>query len=141
MHSTPPQSITNTTTSDEDDTIKGITLHIRTFATARKWNKYHTPRNIALALLGEVGELAELFQWRGDRNQNHPPYNGEPHHDGATTVGLEGGEEVLLFGLLSEEDLDKIGQEIADVTIYLLRLADVCGVELGGVAMGLLLEE
>jgi len=84
-------------------TIEGITLLIRNFASERLWNRYHTPRNIALALMGEVGELAELFQWKGDA----------------------GGEIEL-----KEEELDKIGQEIADVSIYLLRLADVCHVAL-----------
>ena len=96
---------------EDTTTVEGITLLIRNFANERLWNRYHTPRNIALALLGEVGELAELFQWRGD----------------------EGGRIEL-----SEEELDKIGQEIADVTIYLLRLADVCHVRLGDVALQLL---
>jgi hypothetical protein len=32
----------------------------------RNWTQYHTPRNLVLALVGEVGELAELFQWRGE---------------------------------------------------------------------------
>ena len=92
-------------------TVEGVTLLIRNFANERLWNRYHTPRNIALALMGEVGELAELFQWRGD----------------------DGGLDEL-----SEEELDKIGQEMADVTIYLLRLADVCHVALGDVSVKLL---
>lgn len=37
------------------------------FVSQRDWHKYHTPRNLALALVGEVGELAELFQWKSDR--------------------------------------------------------------------------
>ena len=32
----------------------------------RNWTQFHTPRNLVLALVGEVGELAELFQWRGE---------------------------------------------------------------------------
>ena len=59
-----------------------------------------------------MGELAELFQWSGD--------------------------EGLVSDLLSEETLDKVGQEIADVSIYLLRLCDVCQVPLGEVMMVLL---
>lgn len=85
---------------------------IRNFANERQWHRYHTPRNIALALLGEVGELAELFQWSGD--------------------------EGLVQEVVSEETLDKAGQEIADVSIYLLRLCDVCHVPLGEVMMELL---
>lgn len=45
----------------------GINLHtirdeLRVFAADRDWNQYHTPRNLVLALVGEVGELAEIFQ-------------------------------------------------------------------------------
>lgn len=105
---TPTKSSSNE--MEDTTTVEGVTLLIRNFANERLWNRYHTPRNIALALMGEMGELAELLQWNFD----------------------EGGLE------LSEEKLDKIGQEIADVTIYLLRLADVCHVPLGEVTMELL---
>lgn len=104
------QVTTPTKRKDSDETVEGITLLIRTFANERQWNRFHTPRNIALALIGEVGELAELFQWKGD-------------------VG-----ELAL----SEEERDKIGQEIADCAIYLLRLADVSHVCLGQVTIDML---
>lgn len=107
IHS-PTKSTSNA--MEDTTTVEGITLLIRNFANERLWNRYHTPRNIVMALLGEVGELAELFQWRGD----------------------EGAME------FSGKDLDKIGQEIADVSIYLFRLADVCHVQVGDVAMQLL---
>ena len=54
-----------------------------------------------MALMGELGELSELFQWCRDEPQS-----------------------------LSEEMVDKVGQEVADVTIYLIRLSDVCGIDL-----------
>ena len=73
------------------------------FAEERAWNRYHTPRNLVLALIGEMGELAELWQFRGD-NDNEDSWTREQH--------------------------DKLGQEIADVTIYLIRLATVCQMEL-----------
>ena len=98
---------------EDDVTVEGITLLIRNFANERQWYRYHTPRNIALAILGELGELAELFQWLGDG---------------------EGG----IADEFSEEALDKVGQEIADVAIYLIRLCDVCRIRLGEVAMRLL---
>lgn len=98
---------------EDTETIEGVTYLIRHFANERLWNRFHTPRNIALALLGEVGELAELLQWKGDEGE----------------LGL------------SESELDKIGQELADVSIYLLRLADVCHIQLGKVTMELLNEE
>lgn len=78
-----------------------LTQSIRDFAAERKWSRYHQPRNLLLALTGELGELAELFQWHDDAEQE-----------------------------ISHELFDKAGQEIADVTIYLIRLADVCGVQL-----------
>ena len=95
---------------EDTTTVEGITYLIRHFANARLWNRFHTPRNIALALLGEVGELAELFQWKGDVGE------------------IE----------LTENEVDKIGQEIADVSIYLMRLVDVCHIRLGEKKMQLL---
>jgi dCTP diphosphatase len=83
------------------DALPALTLEIRRFATERSWSKYHLPRNLLLALMGELGELAELFQW----------YKDEPQ-------------------CLTKVFLDKAGQEIGDVAIYLIRLADVCGVKL-----------
>lgn len=102
---------------DEGDTtsVHDITRRIRAFATERLWSRYHTPRSLVLAILGELGELAELFQWRGD----------------STTVNGSN----MMEGW-SEDDLDHVGQEFADVAIYLLRLADVCCVEdIGALAL------
>jgi NTP pyrophosphatase (non-canonical NTP hydrolase) len=76
---------------------------IAEFSEARDWSQFHTPRNIVLALLGEVGELAELVQWKGDDDSN-------TNSNGNT---------------FTEQELDKLGQELADVTIYLLRLTFV----------------
>lgn len=95
-------------------TVQGITLNIRKFATDRKWTRYHMPRNICLALLGELGELAEIFQWDGDEK---------------SFTDLQA---------CSEEKLDHMKQELADVSIYLIRLSDVCGIDLGNVAKALL---
>ncbi|KAL7499712.1 hypothetical protein ACHAWT_007314 [Skeletonema menzelii] len=98
---------TKTSSNDMEDTstVEGITILIRNFADERLWHRHHCPRNIALAMMGEVGELAEIFQWKKDEGE--------------------------LDAKLTEKELDKIGQEVADVAIYLLRLADVCHVQLG----------
>lgn len=94
-------------------TVQDITSLIRDFATERLWSRYHTPRSLVLAIMGELGELAEMFQWRGD------------DVDGKNM--MEG---------WSQDDLDHVGQEFADVAIYLLRLADVCCVnEIGALAL------
>jgi len=82
---------------------------IRAFATEREWAKYHTPRNLILALLGEVGELAELVQWKGD------------DRDGVTDTNA--GEPTVPFDSL---EMVQLSQELADVFTYLLRLATVC---------------
>jgi dCTP diphosphatase len=82
--------------------LPGLAQEIHEFASERSWAQYHTPRNLILALLGEVGELAELVQWKGGDDDDK----------------IE----------LSSQELDKLSQELADVSIYLLRLATVCDV-------------
>lgn len=113
----------NSETIEETDTatIEGVTLLLRQFAKDRLWDKYHTPRNIALAIMGEFGELAELFQFRGDKSIDE----ARPDNQSAGLIDID----------WSAEEVDKVGQEIADVTIYLMRLADVCGVPLGEVSL------
>lgn len=76
---------------------------IRAFAQARDWEQFHTPKNLAMAITGEAGELAAEFQWLT-----------------AQQSGLEA---------LSADQLEAIALEIADVQIYLLRLADVLRVD------------
>ena len=75
-----------------------MTTLIRDFAEERDWGKFHSPRNLLLALQGEVGVLSKLFQWVGD--------------SGITPEWLT-------------ENRDRIASEVADVLIYLLRFADV----------------
>jgi hypothetical protein len=49
-----------------DTTFDDVRQALEGFAVARDWAQFHTPRNLVMALTGEVGELAELFQWKGD---------------------------------------------------------------------------
>jgi NTP pyrophosphatase (non-canonical NTP hydrolase) len=77
---------------------------LRRFAEARDWQTFHSPRNLALALAGEVGELAAELQWVAD---------GEvPGH------------------LRDPAARTRLADEIADVLIYLVRFADVCGIDI-----------
>ncbi len=76
---------------------------IRAFAQARDWEQFHTPKNLAMAITGEAGELAAEFQWLT-----------------AQQSALEA---------LSADQLEAIALEIADVQIYLLRLADVLKID------------
>ena len=81
-----------------------LTREVGNFAKARDWEKFHTPKNLAMAVAGEAGELAAEFQWLTS-------------------------EESMLSSL-SDEQLRKIRLEIADVQIYLLRIADVLDIDL-----------
>jgi NTP pyrophosphatase (non-canonical NTP hydrolase) len=86
------------------DDFQELTSKIRDFAVARDWEKFHTPKNLAMAIAGEAGELAAEFQWLT-------------------------AEESMLSSL-SDEQLRKVRLEIADVQIYLLRIADVLDIDL-----------
>lgn len=44
-------------------TIADLTRRLQEFAVERDWEQFHTPKNLVMALVGEVGELTELFQW------------------------------------------------------------------------------
>ncbi|MBU6147023.1 MAG: nucleotide pyrophosphohydrolase [Actinomycetales bacterium] len=82
---------------------------MRAFTAERQWEKFHDPKSLILALVGEVGELSELFQWL-------------PADDAAR--------------LASDAPLhDRVGQELADVLLYLVRLADVVNVDLAQTTM------
>ena len=85
--------------------IEKLTAEIRAFARARDWEQFHTPKNLAMALAVEAAELMEHFQW-------------------LTAEEAKGLAE-------DEEAREALASEIADVGIYLLRLADVTGVEAG----------
>ena len=80
-----------------------IQSKLELFASERDWDQFHSVRNLALALVGEVGELAELLQWIDD-------------------------SKVSAF--LDEGGRDRLGEELADVLFYLVRLADKAGVDL-----------
>ncbi len=84
--------------------MKELIEEIRAFADARDWEQFHTPKNLSMAIAGEAGELVAEFQWLTEVQSK-----------------LES---------LSAEKLADIELEIADVAIYLLRLADVLNVDL-----------
>lgn len=77
------------------------------FSAKRDWDKFHQPRNVALAMVGEVGEVVEHFQWRSDAE---------------CQVGLP---------KWTAEQKAALGEELSDVLIYLVRLADRCEIDLG----------
>lgn len=87
-----------------DHGLENLTSALRQFAAERDWEQFHTPKNLVMALVGEVGELVEHFQWLT------PEQSAEVMKDGRR-AGL-------------------VAQEMADVFIYLTRLADILGVDL-----------
>jgi dCTP diphosphatase len=89
-----------------DDILSALMKEIREFADKRDWQKFHTPKNLAMAIAGEAGELAAEFQWLTP--------------------------EESMQDSLTPDQREAITQEIADVQIYLLRLVDVLGVDLPG---------
>jgi dCTP diphosphatase len=70
--------------------------HVRDFAAARDWEQFHSPKNLAMALSAEAGELLEVFQWLTEEQSR----NLEPKARAAAS------------------------EEIADILLFLVRLAD-----------------
>jgi NTP pyrophosphatase (non-canonical NTP hydrolase) len=75
---------------------------IRKFRDERDWLQFHDPKNLAASISVEAAELLELFQWRN-------------------------GEESLRY---AKENKERVSEEVADVAIYLIELADVVGIDL-----------
>jgi NTP pyrophosphatase (non-canonical NTP hydrolase) len=90
----------------ESAAIARLRDRLRDFAAARDWDQFHSPKNLAIALSIEAAELLEHFQWVSDKDSLSP----------------------------SPEKLGKIDEEIADVFLYLIRLADMLNVDLIQVA-------
>ncbi|GAB3077466.1 nucleotide pyrophosphohydrolase [Micromonospora schwarzwaldensis] len=84
--------------------MNDLTARLRAFAEERDWQQFHTPKNLAMALAGEVGELVAEFQWL------------TPEQAIAVMEDVDAGARVQA--------------EIGDVMIYLTRLADVLGIDL-----------
>ncbi|XP_037327130.2 glutamyl-tRNA(Gln) amidotransferase subunit B, mitochondrial [Pungitius pungitius] len=74
------------------------------FTDERDWNQFHQPRNLLLAMVGEVGEVSELFQWRGEVAEGLPGW--------------------------TESEREHLAHELSDVMIYLVELAEKCRVDL-----------
>jgi NTP pyrophosphatase (non-canonical NTP hydrolase) len=86
----------------EDWSLNDLMVDIRQFMEDRDWSVFHRPTALAISTAIETGELLELFQWRSD--------------------------EEVETSLQSEKYLQALSDEIADVLIYILRLADVTGI-------------
>ncbi|PON66924.1 EAR [Parasponia andersonii] len=90
-------------------TLEELQMKMAEFARERDWDQFHSPRNLLLALVGEVGELSEIFQWRGEVPRGLPDWK--------------------------DEEKQHLGEELSDVLLYLVRLSDICGIDLGKAAL------
>jgi dCTP diphosphatase len=99
--------VTNPSAAFDGDPIGELRQRLRQFAAERDWEQFHTPKNLAIALSVEAGELLEHFQWLTPEQEAQ----------------------------LSAEQLGRVRLEMADVLLYLVRLADRLDVDLVGAAM------
>jgi NTP pyrophosphatase (non-canonical NTP hydrolase) len=84
------------------ESLDQIKHRLRDFASERDWDQFHSPKNLAMAMIVEAAELVEHFQWlTEDQSQALPP-----------------------------DKLTEVEQEIADIQIYLIRLADKLGIDM-----------
>jgi dCTP diphosphatase len=84
-------------------TLEELREAVARFAEDREWEQFHSVRNLVLAMVGEVGEVAEILQWTPDEEI----------------------EELLATG-----GRQRLAEELSDVLVYLVRIADRAGVDL-----------
>lgn len=84
--------------------IENIQQQLRAFAKDRDWEQFHHPKNLAMALAAEAGELLEIFQWLSEAESL------AASHDAALKA--------------------KTSEELADILLYLMRLADLMQIDL-----------
>lgn len=82
--------------------LEPLAQRLRNFAAQRDWDQYHSPKNLSMALIVEAAELVEHFQWLTEEQST----------------------------CLSEERLEDVKEELADILIYLVRIADKLDINL-----------
>src|SRR5689334_9158670 len=83
------------------DSLHDLARQLDEFARARDWPRFHSPKNLASALIVEAGELLEHFQWLTEEQSR----------------------------TLSQETLAEVGAEVADVLLYLVQLSSALGID------------
>jgi len=84
------------------DSLENLRVKLETFAAERDWNQFHNPKNLAMALSAEAGELLEHFQWLTPDQAAH----------------------------LAPDTREAVALECADVLLFLIRLADKLNIDL-----------
>ena len=90
-----------------DNLISSLQESLRKFARERDWEQFHSPKNLAMALTVEAGELQEIFQWLTEQQSFDLDVQRRQH----------------------------VQDEMADVLLYLCRLADVLAIDLHAAAL------
>ena len=85
----------------DSDRLEALQGQLRAFVAERDWDQFHTPKNLTMALVAEVGELIEHFQWLTPDQSTQLP----------------------------EDTRAEVELEIADVFLFLLRLCDKLGID------------
>jgi NTP pyrophosphatase (non-canonical NTP hydrolase) len=85
-----------------DDAFNDLRARLRAFAAERDWDQFHSPKNLSMALIAEAAELVEHFQWLTEAQSQ----------------------------TLSGEKLAEVEAELADILVYLVRIADKLDVDL-----------
>ncbi|GGL61357.1 nucleotide pyrophosphohydrolase [Pseudomonas brenneri] len=93
--------------ANQTDKLHLLKQKVDAFSKARDWEKFHTPKNLSMALTVEASELMEIFQWLDPQEA---------------------------FTDLSDKKKTAVEHEVADIFIYLLRFCSVTGIDLIGAA-------
>ena len=84
------------------DRLAQLRQRLQAFVRERDWEQFHSPKNLAMAMIVEAAELVEHFQWMTEQESRD----------------------------VAADKREQVGQEIADTFIYLLRMSDVLGIDL-----------
>lgn len=84
------------------DSLDNLRARLQKFVDERDWSQFHSPKNLAMAMIVEAAELVEHFQWLTEQQS------------------LE----------IATDKREQVSHEIADTFVYLLRMADVLGIDL-----------
>lgn len=91
-----------TSASTTPPNIEAIKARLRQFAKARDWDQFHSPKNLVMAMVSEVGELVEQFQWLTEQESRN----------------------------LSQEQKSRVRAELADIQIYLIMIGEKLKIDL-----------
>ena len=99
---------TGRTGNDRNTTIKDLRTRIKAFLEKRDWEKYHAPRNVSESICIEAAELLQIFQWSGSDD---------------------------LTWSSSPERIERITEELADVIIYCLSMANTLNIDVANAVL------